>query len=71
VPLATVGPAEGGLVDRSVQAEAPSTVAAAPARSVRRPIPRLAEERDRSPSCRGAEGMSAILTDHALSTPVT
>ena len=55
-------------MDRSVQAAAPRTVAAAPARSVRRPIRRPAEERDRSGSCRGAEGMSAILTDHAVTT---
>jgi len=68
VPLGAVGPGEGGLVDRSVQAASPRTVAAAAARSVRRPIRRPAEERDRSGSCRGAEGMSAILTDHAVTT---
>jgi hypothetical protein len=53
-----------------VHAEAPRTLAAAAARSVRRPIPGLPEERDRSGSCRGAEGISAILTNHAVSTPV-
>jgi hypothetical protein len=70
VPPGAVGSAEGGLVDLSVQAAASKTAAAAAAKSVRRPIRRPAEERDPSGSCRGAEGMSAILTKHAVSTPV-